>query len=101
MLPVTNLNNNKTNAMQKNKKTKVITTVKDTAKRKLDSSKLTKKNLSQSAKATKAKDAKQPIEREVKYNYPADCTTPDQRKEFRRKSRQFIRRITDDVGCQV
>lgn len=84
--------------MNKTKKTKVITTVSDTAKRKLDSSRLTKKNLSQSAKATKAKEAKESIEREVKYNYPADCKSADQRKEFRRKSRQFIRRTENQLS---
>lgn len=73
---------------KKNKKTQVITTLTDTAKRKGPKG-LTKKNLQNSAKELKSTAST----REVKYNYPADCITADQRKEFRRKSRASARRF--------
>lgn len=71
------------------KKTKTLTTVADSAKRKANNSSLTKKNLKDSTKELKAKPQ---VEREVMYLYPKDCTTPDQRKEFRRKARATARR---------
>lgn len=72
-----------------NKKTKVVTTTTDTAKRKLGSKKLNKSNL---AAATKQVKKSLPHDREVMYNYPKTATTPALRKEFRRKARQTKRR---------
>lgn len=70
------------------KRTKVLTTLTETAKRKGPKG-LTKKNLDNSAKWAK----REGTPREVKYNYPKDCITPNDRKEFRRKSRATARRI--------
>lgn len=78
------------------KKTKVVTTTTDTAKRKSNESALVKKNLNDSAKQAKAEKTKPaPVatQREVKYNYPESCTSPDDRKEFRRKARATARKL--------
>jgi len=50
----------------------------------------TKANIAAGAKELKKNV---PNDRELKYNYPTDCKTPDQKKEFRRKSRAHNRKI--------
>lgn len=76
--------------METKKKTKIVTTTTDTAKRKANKGNLTKRNLKSSAKEIKENA---PSTRPVMYLYPKDCTTPDQRKEFRRKARATARRM--------
>lgn len=71
------------------KKTRIVTTTTDTAKRKLGTKKLAQKNLKESTKAIKANT---PSTREVIYLYPAGCDTQEKRKEFRRKARAAARR---------
>lgn len=84
------LHHNKTPLKMENKKkkTQTSTTTTDTAKRKLGNQKLAKRNLKDSTKALKAQAT---TNRELKYVYPKDCITPDQKKEFRRKTRAALR----------
>ena len=72
------------------KRTKIVTSVTDTATRKLGKN-LAKKNL-------KGSEKQMATQREVKYNYPKDCTTQADRKEFRRKARQTARRMEKSIN---
>jgi len=38
-------------------------------------------------------------ERETKYHYPDTCKTPDQKKEFRRKARQSMRKYEKELAA--
>lgn len=82
----------------KKKKTLTSTTTTDTAKRKLGNQKLAKKNLKDSTKELKANALPS---RELKYNYPKDCITPDQKKEFRRKTRATLRSFDKKLTLQA
>lgn len=69
------------------KKTKVITTMTEGAKRKANQKSITKTNLEQSEKAIKAAD----LPRETKYVYPKNCKSAEDKKDFRRKARAAAR----------
>lgn len=72
--------------MTNKKKTRIETTMTDTAKRKIGqrgNKELNKKNLEKTAK-----EAKEPLPaRELKYIYPNEKMTQQEKKDFRRKAR--------------
>lgn len=67
------------------------TKTKSTTKKAPNKKGLDKVNLKKNVAAAKA-------EREVKYLYPVECKTPDQRKEFRRKARSTKRRLEKAIA---
>lgn len=83
--------------MSNKKKTRISTTVTDTAKRKLGqrgNKDLNKKNLEKTAK-----EAKEPLPaRELKYIYPNEKMTQQEKKDFRRKARATERSMQKRVA---
>lgn len=75
--------------MSNKKKTKVITTMTEGAKRKANQKSITKTNLEQSEKSIKAAT----LPRETKYVYPKGCKTAEEKKDFRRKARATARSL--------
>lgn len=67
----------------------------NTSKTGTKSSKVTRKNLQVSAKQLKNTAD---TTRLLKYQYPADCVTQEDKKEFRRKARQTERRFQKQIA---